>query len=533
MKRGKSEGCGRKAPLGCRAADLCVTVLKWLLCLLFFGLLAMNLLCFSNLIDNAENVEYITGLPLLHLLYCAAVLAGAYALYRSTLLEKLDRKKLEKGLWIFVAVFCVIWIFMAYDITKYDSHTVVDAAEKFLRGDYSPLAAKSSYLQRYPYQLPFVFCVEQIYRITGPGRYMLLRLLNVCCLVGIYKCILKICDLILPGEAEKKMATLFLYGFWQPFFLSTFIYSLIPSMLCALWAVYQILVYAQGGGGRNVIVSGVLLGLAIVLKSNAWINWIAFAIILALMIARGGKKQVAGTVLIAAVIATVGGGAANLYYQKQSGYPIESGTPKVLWLAMGLQEGDAAPGWYNGFPYNTLKSVDFDAQRAAEIGKAAVKDSLAGFVKQPAYAAKFFAKKEASLWCEPTYECINNSCHREREKPLGDLARSVYTGNAREVLLFHFRSYQLLSILGALLYCVQIKRGAVKVEHLIIPLTILGGFLFHTFMEAKSSYVFPYYTMMVPISSAGLLSLFSALKNRQNSKGPRQGGIAKKRGEAA
>ena len=279
---------------------------------------------------------------------------------------------------LFITIGSVLWIFMAYDITQYDSHSILDAAEKFIDGDYSPLAAKSSYLQRYPFQLPFVFCAEQIYKITGPGRYMLIRLINVCFLYGIYKCLLKICNFILSGETEKKLAS-------------------------------------------------------------------------------------------------------------------------------------KAPGWNNGFNWDTLKSVDFDAKQAADIGKEAVKEALNNFIEQPTYAIKFFGKKEISQWCEPTYECFNASYHRKHEKPMGNLAKSIYVGTAHKLLLFYFHCYQIISILGILLYCLNVK-NVIKVEQLLIPLTILGGFLFHTFMEGKSSYVFPYYIMMIPFSIKGILDLFSAIR---------------------
>ena len=46
-------------PIGNWCADLSVTILKWILCFLFVCLLGMNLLFFANLINNAENVEYV------------------------------------------------------------------------------------------------------------------------------------------------------------------------------------------------------------------------------------------------------------------------------------------------------------------------------------------------------------------------------------------------------------------------------------------------------------------------------------------
>ena len=494
-----------------RIEELCVTMLKWLLCLLFWGLLGMNLLCFSNLKNNAESVEFILGISFEKILCCVVILAGIYGLYHSSFFEKLDRKKLENALLLFITIGSVLWIFMAYDITQYDSHSILDAAEKFIDGDYSPLAAKSSYLQRYPFQLPFVFCAEQIYKITGPGRYMLIRLINVCFLYGIYKCLLKICNFILSGETEKKLAILLLCGAWQPVFLSTFIYPLIPSVFFSLFAACEFFTYFSEGNRRNVVFSGISLGMAILLKSNAWINYIAFGIIIALAIARGEKRQIEGALLISAALAILGQNAIYIYYEKQSGYQIEGGAPKVLWLAMGLQEGSKAPGWNNGFNWDTLKSVDFDAKQAADIGKEAVKEALNNFIEQPTYAIKFFGKKEISQWCEPTYECFNASYHREHEKPMGNLAKSIYVGTAHKLLLFYFHCYQIISILGILLYCLNVK-NVIKVEQLLIPLTILGGFLFHTFMEGKSSYVFPYYIMMIPFSIKGILDLFSAIR---------------------
>lgn len=510
--KGKVFECGTQ--ISYQTAEVCVVILKWLLCLLFFGLLGMNLICFSNLINNYESVEYIVKISFSKILYCAIILIGIYVLYHSVFLEKIDRKKLEHCLLIFVVVMSVTWIFMAYDVPKYDSYTVVDAAERFINGDYSPLATKSSYLQRYPYQLPFVFYIEQIYRITGPGRYMLLRILNACYITGIFKCILKICDLISLGELEKKIAVIFLFGFWPLIFLSTFIYSLIPSMFFSLFAVCEVLSYFRDKG-EDVVLSGVLMGISILLKSNAWINWIAFAIIISLIIAKNRIMKTLWVILISAAIAVAGQNVINFYYETQSGYAIEKGTPKVLWLAMGLQDGNAAPGWYNGFPYKTLENVDFDTERAADLGKAAVKESIVEFIKQPIHAIKFFIKKDLSQWCEPSYECFNSSYHREHEKPMGNLAKSIYIGTAHEMLLFHFHCYQIISLFGVFLYCLKIKRDTVKIEQLIIPLTILGGFLFHTFMEGKSSYILPYYTMMLPFSIKGVLDFTSSLLNKK------------------
>ena len=115
MKREKSRSFKFELLNGAQIANLCIIILKWLLCLLFLGLLGMNLLCFANLKNNAESVEYILGISFEKILCCAVILVGIYGLYHSTFLEKLNRKKMESWLLIFVAVGSTLWIFMAYD----------------------------------------------------------------------------------------------------------------------------------------------------------------------------------------------------------------------------------------------------------------------------------------------------------------------------------------------------------------------------------------------------------------------------------
>ena len=496
-------------------SDIAVCSLKIMLILLSVLLLLMNILCFSDLVDNTETVEYHIGIPVLKILFCASLLFIMSIFYNSDVIDKMQQNLLEKILFISAAVGSILWIFSAYDVPKFDPFSILDAAEHFLANDYSALSSKGRYLQRYPFQLPFSLYVEQIYRITGPGRYLILRLLNVLYVIGIYKYIINIFKFVIHNEKERKLAVLLLFLCWQPVFLSTFIYPLIPSLLFYLMSVHEFMNFYFYYKKRRLIFSGLFLGMSILLKSNMWIGYIAFSILIILIVMRGTvSRQIFSVLLIALSFVLVKSNTVKLYYECQSGYQIEDGTPNILWVAMGLQESNKAPGWYNGFPYNTLKSVDFSTEKAAEIGRTSVKESIDKFVSDPMYAIKFFLKKELSQWCEPTYECFNLSYNREHEKPLGNLALSMYVGTAHELLLFEFHSFQIICIFGFLIYCVRIKIENICFDQLIIPLTILGGFIFHTFWEGKSQYIFPYYMMMIPFSISGLLSIFESKKDR-------------------
>lgn len=57
----------------------------------------------------------------------------------------------------------------------------------------------------------------------------------------------------------------------------------------------------------------------------------------------------------------------NTFYEKCSGIEINEGAPKILWVAMGLQEGNLAPGWYNKYTLNTYTQSDYDEGKAINI----------------------------------------------------------------------------------------------------------------------------------------------------------------------
>ena len=47
---------------------------------------------------------------------------------------------------------------------------------------------------------------------------------------------------------------------------------------------------------------------------------------------------------------------------------------------------------------------------------------------------------------------------------------------------------------------------------LALPVTILGGALYHLIFEAKAQYAYPYMAYMLPLAAAGLCTLAEKLK---------------------
>lgn len=121
----------------------------------------------------------------------------------------------------------------------------------------------------------------------------------------------------------------------------------------------------------------------------------------------------------------------------------------------------------------------------------------------PRMAAAFFRDKLLSQWLEPTYSTMwyGNLCEKT-----GGLAQAVFTqdGLVRALLEGYMKisqqAFYILAVLG-LIGTLLTKRS---VAQLILPLTILGGLLYHMIFEAKSQYIYVYALFMIPLAARGL-----------------------------
>jgi hypothetical protein len=188
-------------------------------------------------------------------------------------------------------------------------------------------------------------------------------------------------------------------------------------------------------------------------------------------------------------------------YESRSGMAISSGMPKTLWIAMGMQEGERAQGWYNAFNYDTFLATDCDAQESDSIAREAIRESLENFRENPGYALRFYYYKTVSQWNEPTYEALwVNQFH---SGDFSKIVQSIYDGKLYVVLHEYMNLYQSL-IFAAVFLCLLRGRKSWNMNQLFLILVILGGFFFHTLWEAKSQYIFPYFVMLLPYGAAGI-----------------------------
>lgn len=255
-------------------------------------------------------------------------------------------------------------------------------------------------------------------------------------------------------------------------------------------------------------------------------------------------------------------------YEKKAGNTLSSGVTAMSYLAMGMQEASRGCGWYNGFNIDTYDTAGMDTAIANEISRLAIDERLTYFREHPGYTADFYLHKHLSQWADGTYAsrqatlatyggrsaffkevyegslsggyiewcnawqnvlylgvlvfCIDSLKKRRKSKVVGHMADQT-AGHTAGCTADHMADQLDADQLGADQHGADRhgadqhgadrlgadrhgadRHGADRLYIYVGLIAVLGGFLFHTFWEANSRYIFSYSLLLMPYCGAGV-----------------------------
>lgn len=254
-------------------------------------------------------------------------------------------------------------------------------------------------------------------------------------------------------------------------------------------------------------------------------------------------------------------------YEKKAGNTLSSGVTAMSYLAMGMQEASRGCGWYNGFNIDTYDTAGMDTALANEISRLAIDERLTYFREHPGYTADFYLHKHLSQWADGTYAsrqatlatyggrsaffkevyegslsggyiewcnawqnvlylgvlvfCIGSLKKRRKSKVVGHMAGHTAdqmaehtAGCTADHMAEHTAGRTADPIVGHTAGRTADRPGTDRLgtdrlgtDHLYVYvglIAVLGGFLFHTFWEANSRYIFSYSLLLMPYCGAGV-----------------------------
>ncbi len=310
------------------------------------------------------------------------------------------------------------------------------------------------------------------------------------------------------------------------------------------------------------------LTLSVMLRKNSLIPIIAVLLVLLFEALRFGRSVRSRLCLlgIAVCLAVTSVGILPLVqkcYEKKAGNTLSSGVTAMSYLAMGMQEASRGCGWYNGFNINTYDTAGMDTALANEISRLAIDERLTYFREHPGYTADFYLHKHLSQWADGTYASRQATLATYGGRSA--FFKEVYEGSLSGGYIEWCNAWQNVLYLGVLVFCIDSlkKRRKSKVvghmtdqtaghtagctaDHMadrhgadrhgadqlgadrhgtdwhgtdrlgadchgtdrlyvyVGLIAVLGGFLFHTFWEANSRYIFSYSLLLMPYCGAGV-----------------------------
>lgn len=499
-----------------RWAEVC---LHGLTLFLLGGLLLLCGFSTAKVYTTSEHVIYVRDSLLWNLLAAAALgllLWGGYCLLKRLrrrfpqALGRLTHRAFQRL--CLGAVFCggILFVLSTQFIPRADPEVVLHAAAHLRAEEFAMFRPQGGYVAKYPHQAGVVVLIYLLSNLFGDYNFLVFQLLNVFALTLAYRAFLSIQEELGAPEAVRSLTAALCVGFVPLLLYVNFVYGNLLGLWLALEAILMELRFFRRGGWHRALLSALCIALAAILKNNYLIFLIAMAIVALLELLRRkdprilalGAALILGYVLLKPL--------PPAWIQAKTGVDFGDDCHPLAWVAMGLQEGPLAPGWYNAF--NSLSFQDSGYDRAVQetMAREAIEERLEVFRADPDYARSFFAQKLASQWAEPTFEgwLIQTGNTQIRLSPA---INRFLAPRAEEAVSVYLNVLQFAVLLGALLSVVlpdeEGRRGIP-----VFQTALLGGFLFHLLWEAKSQYTLFYFVLLLPMAAQGFVRLAQRLR---------------------
>lgn len=512
-RRNRISGGAEKAA----AALVLLLVFAFVLVLTYAACRETSVLNTDNL--SGENIEFYADNVFLNCIVLGILLSAAYLFYLHG--DGIHIKKMERALLVWTFLFGTAYIASAKlrAPTYSDSFLVTYGAQRAALGDYAVLY--ENYYYRFPFQLGYVLYSEILFRLLGivlrgePEGYAVLALqeVNLLWLLLEYHALVEITALLFKNERIRKLLILLLFLCFPPLLTLPYLYGSIPAFSCGALAVWMFLRYMKQGGRSRAILCAAFLTLAVTLKLNLLIVCVAVGGVWLVMLLKAPSRESLLCFLLALACVLTLPSLPQKLYERRLGIRYGDGIPMLAWMAMGFDEGHAAPGWYKEeHTVTAFESSGHDADATAESAKAFLRERLAVFKGDRRYALRFFYDKLRSQWNEPSCGSLWINQVYPSYSSKGRLCTFLCESGAKRTLAV-MNQIQQLVFLGLLFGIIRLWRKK-DLLRCLLPLILLGGLLYHLLFEAKSQYALPYFVLILPIAAYGLFTLFRKVELR-------------------
>ena len=414
---------------------------------------------------------------------------------------------------IFYLIAQMIWIKMMDTYPNADQYYAYNFAKVIANIDgTTPMKIDLDYFAFYPFQINLSFIFAIIFKICHSTNVRILQVINAIAntlnILAIY---------LITKELGKKYnvnkeVSVFIYLIFTPvMILSTFVYGDFLSLNAALFAIYFIMKYTSSNDKKRkciyLISSSLMMMLALFVRNNSIIIILAILIYLFLDLLKKEEKKTTylkkiALMILFTVIAIMPSRLTQSYLLKK--YNIESGKECTLisYLVMGIDRSPYGYGWYDNKYGRGNVNVPKEERTKEQLERL---DKIKSYYKEnPEELLRFYTYKEASMWCEPTFECLYDNIASFGAAREGQEYESFQKDEKLMEAVKYYVPY--MKIVTSFIFAISLlviinRRKNITNEAILLIVIFIGGFLFHTIWEAKSRYIILYVVILIPLCS--------------------------------
>lgn len=514
----------------------------------------------STFYHPEEKTDFKYSLGIIEIIITIAVIF-LIGLINKEIFKKIPSILILVPIGIFSLIVYIFWVNTLQLNPETDQKLIHEMALTLLSGNTGIYTQVSQYLFLYPYQFALTFLVSLIYKIFGEN-YLYIQYLNSICSIANIFLIFYISKLIFKKENIQKILALLLGGFtfyWM--FFNVHFYGNIIGLTLALLAILFTVLYINTEKFYFLIPAGISISLAILIKTNYMIFLCSIICILTLHIIQKWNLKF----LLIFPIFIVSYFSINFGHSiLLNSYNIDSssGVPMINYIYMGMAEPTTlSAGWYTGDNVKIYANNNFDKEKNKETIYKLIQERLTYFLQNPKDFFDYYAEKIGSTWLNPTFQTIWCSLPGTRYRWYPEYAHylgyhekilSMVGGDLYKIEEYYFNIYQIIIFLSAALGIFKIsyitytdkiinksntvnsdsynstreentsliiqKNININLNLYLLPITFIGGFLFHILWETKAIYVIQYYFILLPYSAFGLDYLFNKISYLYNIK---------------
>lgn len=387
-----------------------------------------------------------------------------------------------------------------------DSYNCFETAKGIINHDYGVLGFKS-YVNTYPHNLPLITCFAIVIKIFGEvNAITVINLINLVFVVIGYLYLYKITKNIFDNRKTNLNIIFLMFLSLQFVFFAYYVYGNAISISLSLVSICYLLKFLKESKIKHFAISAIAISLSVAAKNNTLIVLIAEIIYMTINMIN--KKKLVNILLIIILIlgSLLTTNGVIRFWEKTANYSYDNKLPKICWIGYGLNYDERQPGSYlNDFEKYHFESgyvVEYTKQRVMNF----IKGELNDFEKDPSLVPKFLGEKLLIAWTNPEYGVFSYG-HITKDNT-SEFNYSVINGNMNELLNTIWDGALSVVSVGLLVYVYK-RRKEIELQELILAIVFIGGFLFHSFWELKSIYMYHYYLCLLPYAAHGLMLLFN------------------------